>query len=68
MILIKDKESYDRNHELINQFSVIYNQAFPDENEREVSGERNLLKCLVVAQSAQANLIKAHEGSLKPNL
>ena len=35
MLLIKDKESYDRNHELINQFSVIYNQAFPDENERE---------------------------------
>lgn len=35
MLLIKDQESYDRNHELINQFSVIYNQAFPDENERE---------------------------------
>lgn len=35
MILIKDKEGYDRNYELITQFSVIYNQAFPDENERE---------------------------------
>ena len=35
MILIKDKKNYDANSELINQFNSIYNQAFPDENERE---------------------------------
>jgi hypothetical protein len=35
MFLIEDKQSYDTNCELIQQFSLIYEEAFPDENERE---------------------------------
>ena len=35
ILVIRDKEEYDKNSKFIEQFRKIYNDAFPDENERE---------------------------------